>query len=447
MEDLQARLDAYLNAPQSPSLTNFDVDRWVDEVSRVSRDYRSEVTHAAERVASRSADHPRFLSVAGNLRRRLCWSTSRSTFGEYISEMECLGSGLKATYAEFPDRIEEAIDQERDRRYDYFSWRTMEKSYLLRHAGVVAERPQYMWMRVALAIHGSDIERVIESYDAMSLGRCTHATPTLFNAGLKGGGHLASCFLVAMKSDSITGIFDTLKECALISKSAGGIGVHIHNVRAKGSLIKGTNGTSNGIVPMMRVFNNTARYVDQGGGRRKGSFAMYLSPHHPDCLDFIEMKLNHGADETRGRDLFYGFWVSDLFMRRVENDEVWSMFCPNDCRTPLNEIYGEDFEETYLTYEREGLATRTIPARTIWTKLVTSMIETGTPYLLFKDAINRKSNQKNIGTIQSSNLCCEIMEVSTPDETAVCNPIRVTPQQILDWNVWLRKHPKQRSPP
>ncbi len=331
--------------------------------------------------------------------------------------------------------IEQMIQHQRDYLIDYFGFKTLERSYLMRVNGVVVERPQHMWMRVALGIHSqrTDTRTVYETlvyiqntYDAMSQKYMTHATPTLFNAGTPRP-QLSSCYLIAMENDSIDGIFDTLKDCAKISKHAGGIGLHIHNIRASGSHIRGTNGASNGIIPMLRVFNNTARYIDQGG-RRNGSFAIYLEPWHPDIEDFLEMKKNHGDEEMKGRDLFYALWVPDLFMERVRGtsgpgaagSDMWSYFCPDEC-PGLADVYGDEFRALYERYEREGRARKQVKARDLWLKILDSQMETGTPYILFKDAANKKSNQKNIGTIKSSNLCTEIMEYSDENETAVCN--------------------------
>ena len=327
------------------------------------------------------------------------------------------------------DAIEMMIDHSRDYLIDYFGFKTLERSYLMRCHGAVVERPQHMWMRVALGIHSgrTDTVSVYETlvyiqntYNAMSQKYMTHATPTLFNAGTPRP-QLSSCYLIAMENDSIDGIFDTLKDCAKISKHAGGIGLHIHNIRASGSHIRGTNGASNGIVPMLRVYNNTARYIDQGG-RRNGSFAIYLEPWHPDIEDFFEMKKNHGDEEMKGRDLFYALWVPDLFMERVRGGggDMWSYFCPDEC-PGLADVYGDDFRVLYEKYEREGRARKQVKARDLWLKILDSQMETGTPYILFKDAANKKSNQKNVGTIKSSNLCTEIMEYSDENETAVCN--------------------------
>jgi ribonucleoside-diphosphate reductase alpha chain len=316
-------------------------------------------------------------------------------------------------------KLDEAIDYKRDFGYDYFGFKTLEKSYLIRLDGKVVERPQHMLMRVAVGIHKEDIESVLETYNLLSEKWFTHATPTLFNAGTPKP-QLSSCFLLTMKDDSIDGIYDTLKNCAKISQSAGGIGLSIHHIRAKGSYIKGTNGVSNGIVPMLRNFDMTARYVDQGGGKRKGSFAIYLEPWHADVKDFLELKRNHGKEEMRARDLFYAMWIPDLFMKRVEANEDWSLFCPNEA-PGLSDCHSEEFERLYEKYEKEGKARETIKAQELWFEILESQIETGTPYMLYKDAANGKSNQKNLGTIKSSNLCTEIIEYTAPDEVAVCN--------------------------
>jgi ribonucleoside-diphosphate reductase alpha subunit len=325
------------------------------------------------------------------------------------------------------ERIEASMRWERDELFDFFGFKTLEKQYLLKNAkGRVLERPQHLWMRVALALWSSSsegkeqgLEKAFQTYDMMSMKLATHATPTLFNAGTPMQ-QLSSCFLLAMTDDSIKGIYKTLTDCALISKNAGGIGLHIHNVRAQGSLIRGTNGYSNGIVPMLRNFNATARYVDQGGGKRNGSFAIYLEPWHADIEEFLKLKLNQGAEEERARDLFYGLWMPDLFMKRVQEEGQWSLFCPNEA-PGLADVVGEEFEALYERYEREGRARRQIPAQKLWFRILDTQIETGTPYLLYKDAANQKSNQQNLGVIKSSNLCTEILEYSSPEETAVCN--------------------------
>jgi len=338
------------------------------------------------------------------------------------------------------EAVQQMIQHQRDYLIDYFGFKTLERSYLMRCNGVIVERPQHMWMRVALGIHcqRTDTHTIYETlvyiqntYDAMSQKYMTHATPTLFNAGTPRP-QLSSCYLIAMENDSIDGIFDTLKDCAKISKHAGGIGLHIHNIRASGSHIRGTNGASNGIVPMLRVYNNTARYIDQGG-RRNGSFAIYLEPWHPDIEDFLEMKKNHGDEEMKGRDLFYALWVPDLFMERVRGGgaDMWSYFCPDEC-PGLADVYGDKFRELYERYEREGRARKQVKARDLWLKILDSQMETGTPYILFKDAANKKSNQKNIGTIKSSNLCTEIMEYSDANETAVCNLASIALNRFVD---------------
>jgi len=315
--------------------------------------------------------------------------------------------------------LDNEIRHDRDFDYDYFGFKTLERSYLLRLNGRVAERPQHMLMRVALGIHGHDVTSAIRTYRLMSERRFTHASPTLFNAGTPRA-QMSSCFLLTMKDDSIEGIYDTLKECAIISKGAGGIGLSAHEIRASGSYISGTNGVSNGIVPMLRVFNDTARYVDQGGGKRKGAFAIYLEPWHADIFSFVELRKNHGTEETRTRDLFLGLWVNDLFMERVEANEDWSLFCPQEARG-LADVWGAEFAALYATYERRGLARARVPARKLWSAILDSQIETGTPYMLYKDACNAKSNHQHLGTIKGSNLCCEIVEFSSPEETAVCN--------------------------
>src|SRR6478736_7344299 len=315
--------------------------------------------------------------------------------------------------------LDSSIIYDRDFTYDYFGFKTLEKSYLLKLDGKIVERPQQMLMRVAIGLHYNDIDAAIKTYNLMSEKWFTHATPTLFNAGTPKP-QLSSCFLLTMKEDSIDGIYDTLKQTAKISQSAGGIGLAIHNIRATGSYIKGTGGTSNGIVPMLRNFDMTARYVDQGGGKRKGSFAIYLEPWHADIFEFLDLRKNHGKEEMRARDLFYALWIPDLFMKRVETNESWSLFCPNEC-PGLADCYGEDFERLYEKYEKEGKFRKQIKAQDLWFEILESQIETGTPYILYKDAANKKSNQKNLGTIKSSNLCTEIMEYTSADEVAVCN--------------------------
>lgn len=327
------------------------------------------------------------------------------------------------------DRLDAAICHERDFEYDYFGFKTLEKSYLLKMNGKIAERPQLMLMRVAIGIHGEHVEDAIETYNFLSQRYFTHATPTLFNAGTCMP-QMSSCFLLSMKADSIDGIYDTLKNCAVISKYAGGIGLAIHNIRGSSSYIRGTNGTSNGIVPMLRVFNNTARYVDQGGGKRKGSIAIYLEPWHSDIYSFLDLRKNHGNESDRARDLFYALWVPDLFMERVKANGDWSLMCPNEC-PGLSDCFGDEFVALYEKYEREGRARQTVKAQTLWFAVLDAQVETGTPYMLFKDHCNRKSNQQNLGTIKCSNLCTEIVEYTAPDETAVCNLASISLSKLV----------------
>ena len=336
---------------------------------------------------------------------------------EMLAEEDGVSEEFLANAAARP--VEGWIDYTRDFRFDYFGFKTLLNGYLLRtKAGKVLERPQHLWMRVAIQLHGTDDERIRETYDALSQGYFIHATPTLFNSGTNHP-QLSSCFLVQMESDSIQGIYNTLGECAQISKWAGGIGLSVHNIRARDSHIKGTNGKSTGIVPMLKVFNDTAKYVNQGG-KRNGSFAIYMEPWHADIEEFLRLKLNTGAEEDRARDLFYGLWIPDLFMKRVEEDKAWSLMCPNEC-PGLADCWGEEFEALYTRYESEGKARKQVPAKKLWQLILDAQIQTGTPYLCYKDAANRKSNQQNLGTIKSSNLCTEIIEYTSPDETAVCN--------------------------
>lgn len=386
---------------------------------------------SAEVSAYMTSVHPDYARLAGRIAvANLHRSTSDSfmeTFeklhgykNEFTGESQPLISDEIYNFArEYKNRIMEEIAYSRDFEFDYFGFKTLEKSYLLKVNGKIVERPQHLFMRVALGVQIGNIEEAIKTYHLISEGWFTHASPTLFNAGTNKA-QMSSCFLVAMKDDSIDGIYETLKQCALISQSAGGIGLSIHNIRAKGSFIKGTNGTSNGIVPMLRVFNDTARYVDQGGGKRKGAFAVYLEPWHADIEDFLELKKNHGKDELRARDLFYALWVNDLFMKRVETDGDWTLMCPN--KSPgLADCYGKKFEALYESYEKEGRGLKTIKARDLWFKIINSQIETGSPFMLYKDAANEKSNQKNLGTIKSSNLCTEIIQYTSEKEIAVCN--------------------------
>jgi ribonucleoside-diphosphate reductase alpha chain len=386
---------------------------------------------AAEICATLATVHPDYAILAAriaisNLQKNTVKSFSRTMkkLYEYIDPKTGENAGLisEETYQvakKYANELNSAIIYDRDFNYDYFGFKTLERSYLLRMDNQVVERPQHMIMRVAIGIHGEDIEAALETYNLMSEKWFTHATPTLFNAGTPKP-QMSSCFLVSMKEDSIDGIYDTLKDCAKISQSAGGIGLSIHNIRATGSYIKGTNGYSNGIIPMLRVFNDTARYIDQGGGKRKGAFAIYLEPWHADVFDFLDLKKNHGKEEARARDLFYALWIPDLFMKRVEAGDTWSLFCPHEA-PGLHTTYGKEFEELYEKYEREGKHRKVVKAQDLWFKILESQIETGTPYLLYKDAANEKSNQKNLGVIQSSNLCTEIMEYTAADETAVCN--------------------------
>jgi ribonucleoside-diphosphate reductase alpha subunit len=386
---------------------------------------------AAEIAASMTTKHPDFAKLAARIAVSNLHKVTSKSFSNtmkrlytYVDPKTGENAPLisKETWKIIKENaasLDEAILYDRDFSYDYFGFKTLERSYLMKIDGKSIERPQHMLMRVAVGIHGEDIPAAIETYHLLSEKWFTHATPTLFNAGTPKP-QLSSCFLLTMKDDSIDGIYDTLKQCAKISQSAGGIGLSIHNVRAKGSYIKGTGGLSNGIVPMLRNFDMTARYVDQGGGKRKGSFAIYLEPWHADIFDFLDLKKNHGKEEMRARDLFYAMWISDLFMKRVENNEMWSLFCPNEA-PGLAEVWGEEFERLYEKYEKEGKFRKQIKAQDLWFEILESQIETGTPYILYKDAANRKSNQKNLGTIKSSNLCTEIIEYTSPDEVAVCN--------------------------
>ncbi len=386
---------------------------------------------AAEVCASLTVRHPDYAILAARIAISNLHKTTSQSFSNTMKRLYTYVNPKTGENAQLLDtevygiikqnaaKLDEAIDYKRDFSYDYFGYKTLEKSYLIRLDGKVVERPQHMLMRVAVGIHKEDLDAAIETYDLLSEKWFTHATPTLFNAGTPKP-QLSSCFLLTMKDDSIDGIYDTLKSCAKISQSAGGIGLSIHNVRAKGSYIKGTNGVSNGIVPMLRNFAMTARYVDQGGGKRKGSFAIYLEPWHADIKDFLELRRNHGKEEMRARDLFYALWIPDLFMKRVENNEEWSLFCPNEA-PGLSDCHGEEFERLYEKYEKEGRARETIKAQELWFEVLESQIETGTPYMLYKDAANGKSNQQNLGTIKSSNLCTEIIEYTAPDEVAVCN--------------------------
>jgi len=398
---------------------------------------------AAETAANLTTKHPDYALLASRIAISNLHKNTKKSFSETMSDLyNYVDPKTKMQAALIADDVYEVIQEnaelldstiiyDRDFGYDYFGFKTLEKSYLLKIDGRIAERPQHMLMRVAVGIHKGDMEQTIKTYELMSERWFTHATPTLFNAGTPKP-QMSSCFLLTMKDDSIEGIYDTLKQCAKISQSAGGIGLSIHDVRATGSYIRGTNGTSNGIVPMLRVFNDTARYVDQGGGKRKGSFAIYLEPWHADIIDFLNLKKNHGKEENRARDLFYALWISDLFMKRVEEEGKWSLFCPNEA-PGLSETWGDDFEELYVKYEMEGRARKTINARELWSSILEAQVETGTPYMLYKDAANSKSNQQNLGTIKSSNLCTEILEYTSPDEVAVCNLASVAlPRFVID---------------
>jgi ribonucleotide reductase alpha subunit len=410
---------------------------------------------AAEQCASLSTQHPDYGVLASRIVISNHQKNTESSFSNIMKslyEFTDIHGTHKPLIAEYiwkfieqnAEELDDVIDHSRDYLIDFFGFKTLERAYLFRLNNKLVERVQHMWLRVSIGIHvnpngGSSsnstkneghLRLIKETYDLMSQKYFTHATPTLFNAGTQRP-QLSSCYLIAMEDDSLDGIYNTLKDCALISKWAGGIGLHIHNIRAKGTHIHGTNGTSNGIVPMLRVFNNTARYIDQGGGKRNGSFAIYLEPWHPDVEDFLEMKKNHGDEESKARDLFYALWICDLFMERVKDNGKWSLFCPNEC-PGLSDIYGEKFVELYTHYENDGKARKTVNARDLWFKILDAQMETGTPYLLFKDAANKKSNQQNLGTIKSSNLCTEILEYSDDKETAVCNLASIALPTFVD---------------
>ena len=398
---------------------------------------------AAEVAATNTITHPDYALLASRIAVSNLHKNTKKSFSETVKDLyeyvdpktnekaPLISDEVYSVIMKNADVLDSTIIYDRDFRYDFFGFKTLERSYLLKLNGEVAERPQQMLMRVAMGIHSNDIDAAIETYNYMSEGWFTHATPTLFNSGTPKP-QMSSCFLLTTKEDSISGIYDTLKQCAQISQSAGGIGLSIHDIRSTGSYIKGTNGTSNGIVPMLRVFNDTARYVDQGGGKRKGSFAIYVEPWHADIFDFLDLKKNHGKEEQRARDLFYALWIPDLFMKRVEENGDWTLMCPNEC-PGLSDTYGKKFEKLYKQYESEGKGRKTIKAQELWFKILESQIETGTPYMLYKDAANEKSNQKNLGTIKSSNLCTEIIEYTAPDEVAVCNLASIAlPKFVLD---------------
>ncbi|KAF4713369.1 ribonucleotide-diphosphate reductase subunit rnr1, partial [Perkinsus olseni] len=398
---------------------------------------------AAETCAYMSQVHPDFSTLAARIAVSNLHKNTEESFSKTVSELyqitDSRGRHAPLVSEEVynivtanAEKLDKAIDYERDFDYDYFGFKTLERSYLLKRPSDKSciERPQHMIMRVAVGIHGEDVDAAIETYDLMSTRVFTHATPTLFNSGTPHP-QMSSCFLLSMKEDSIEGIYDTLKQCAMISKTAGGIGVAITGIRATESYIRGTNGFSNGIVPMLRVFNDTARYVDQGGGKRKGSFAVYLEPWHADVFEFLDLKKNHGKEEQRARDLFYALWIPDLFMKRVMSNGDWTLFCPNEA-PGLQDTYGDEFEALYEKYEKDGIGRKTVKAQSLWFKILESQQETGIPYMLYKDSANRKSNQKNLGTIRCSNLCCEIVEYTSPDEVAVCNLASIALNMFVD---------------
>lgn len=386
---------------------------------------------AAETAATMTTKHPDYAILAARIAVSNLHKETKKVFSDVMDDLHAyidpknqqhspmVADDIHAIITKNAERLNSSIIYDRDYGYNYFGFKTLERSYLLRINGKIAERPQHMLMRVAVGIHHNDIESAIETYNLLSEKWFTHATPTLFNAGTKRP-QMSSCFLLTMKDDSIEGIYDTLKQCALISKSAGGIGLNVHCIRSTGSYIAGTNGTSNGLLPMLRVYNNTARYVDQGGNKRPGAFAIYLEPWHADIFDFMDCRKNTGKEEQRARDLFYALWIPDLFMKRVESNGSWTLMCPNEC-PGLSDVWGDEFEALYEKYEKEGRGRRTIKAQTLWYAVIEAQTETGTPYMLYKDACNKKSNQRNLGTIKCSNLCTEIVEYSSPDEVAVCN--------------------------
>ena len=412
---------------------HIDMDHIMTKISEgLSRKMKIDelVKLVSETIAYMNMLHPDYSTLAARVLVNCLHKTTFDDIEQYASllysfkgkndvEHSLLAKDTYEVFIKHKEFLNEIIDYSRDLEYDFFGFRTLERSYLLKVRGEIKERPQQMIMRVAIGIHGDNKERIKETYDLMSQKWFTHATPTLFNAGTIKP-QMSSCFLLSMKDDSIDGIYDTLKQTALISKTAGGIGISVSCIRAKGSYIAGTNGISNGLVPMLRVYDMTARYVDQGGGRRKGSFAIYLEPWHADIFEFLHLKKNHGKEEMRARDLFYAMWTPDLFMKRVEQDGDWTLMCPKECPR-LQDTWGEEFEKLYTTYEQKGMGRKTIKARKLWNEIVQSQVETGTPYMVYKDACNRKSNQQNLGTIRCSNLCTEIVEYTSPEEVAVCN--------------------------
>jgi ribonucleoside-diphosphate reductase subunit M1 len=428
-----AQLDDLVSLPACPSPRSFPT---TNSLTRRSQ--------AAETAAYMTVTHPDYAILAARIavsnlhkQTKKQWSAVVSDLYHYVNPKNGRPSPMiaKETYEcvmRHKEELDSAIVYDRDFNYQYFGFKTLERSYLLKLDGKIVERPQHMIMRVAVGIWGDNVERVIETYNLMSNKFFTHASPTLFNAGTPQA-QLSSCFLVDMKDDSIEGIYDTLKTCAMISKMAGGIGLNIHRIRATGSYIAGTNGTSNGIIPMLRVFNNTARYVDQGGNKRPGAFAIYLEPWHADVFEFLDLRKNHGKEEVRARDLFLALWIPDLFMKRVEKNGEWTLMCPNEC-PGLADCYGEEFEALYEKYEKEGRGRKTVKAQKLWYAILEAQTETGNPFMLYKDHCNRKSNQKNLGTIRSSNLCTEIIEYSAPDEVAVCNLASLALPQFVDYN-------------
>ena len=412
------------------------IDQLFDGISTTQID---ELT--SDQCASLASTHPDYSTLAGRIVVSNHQKNTSDSFSEVIGQLynytdkrgkssPLVSEELYFIVTKNSTLFDELCDYSRDYLIDFFGFKTLERAYLMKINQKVVERPQHMWLRVAIGIHGINMERVIQTYEYMSLKYFTHATPTLFNSGTPRP-QMSSCFLLAMEDDSISGIYNTLNDCANISKWAGGIGLHIHNIRATGSHIRGTNGTSNGIVPMLRVYNNTAKYVDQGGGKRNGSFAIYLEPWHADIEVFLQMRKNHGDEELKARDLFYALWIPDLFMERVKSDGDWTLMCPDECPA-LSDVYGTAFDSLYTHYEKEGKGRVTMKARKLWFQILDAQMETGTPYLCYKDAANKKSNQKNIGIIKSSNLCTEIMQVSTPEETAVCNLASIALPAFID---------------
>ena len=424
VDKIRARVEAATNSPSLldrvdvRAVTGRVVDGLYNGATTVELDGL-----AARMAAAKAIEHPQYMDLAGRISISAHHKVTPGTFSEAVNTLGASGvlaNELVATVAAHKDELDAMIDMERDFLLDYFGFSTLMRAYLMRDKEKkIVERPQYMWMRVSVGIHGDNLARVKETYDLLSQLYFTHATPTLFNAGTANP-QLSSCFLLAMQDDSIDGIYGTLTQCAKISKYAGGIGLSVHNIRATGSYIAGTNGTSNGLVPMLRVFNATARYVDQGGGKRKGSFAVYLEPWHADIVEFLDLKKNNGKEEARARDLFYALWIPSLFMERVEKDEKWSLFCPREA-PGLADCHSGEFDALYAQYENEGRARRSLRARKLFQMIIQAQVETGTPYMLYKDACNAKSNQRHLGTIKSSNLCTEIVQYTSPEEIAVCN--------------------------